>query len=63
MGELYLDQIDRTLLQQYEESRSGNCLEAVKKVVDSLYTEHKIATRRCQVRPSPDGRFLTGCKR
>jgi hypothetical protein len=63
MGELYLDQIDRILLQQYEEGLSGNCLEAVKKVVDSLDTERKIITRRRQVGLSPDDHFLNSCKR
>jgi hypothetical protein len=63
MGELYLDQIDRILLQQYEERQSGSCLEAAKKAVDSLDNEHEITTRCCQVRPAPDGRFLGGCKR
>jgi hypothetical protein len=63
MGELYLDQIDRILLQKYEESRAENHPEETEKTIDNPPTARGMKTTGPQVEPTPEKASPGRCRR
>jgi hypothetical protein len=63
MSELYMDRIDRILLQKYEEGHAKNCLEEIEKVIKNLESGRAVAESGRSVDLSPDNDFLDSCRR
>jgi hypothetical protein len=63
MGELYLDNIDIALMQEYERRRDRRCFKETGKAVKNLQPGQRVPAHRLRRKLSPDKNFAIVHKR